>query len=78
MLYELERARAVHEKRGENFARKIWRGLGTASTTIVPGLDALPDELAVLKGGLAVIFSVSGSVFIILSQVAFVDAKQHH
>lgn len=59
MLQELERAKAESDAKGDGIAHKLWRGVGTAATVLGPGLDALPDEVCVLKGGLAVIFSVS-------------------
>ncbi len=38
----------------------IWRTMGRASKIVGPGLDVIPDEpgLSILKGGLAIIFSV--------------------
>lgn len=59
MLQELERAQTESDAKGDGLVRKVWRGIGTAATVLGPGLDALPDEVCVLKGGLAVIFSVS-------------------
>lgn len=59
MLQELEKAKAYSDTKGNNIVRKVWRGLETAATVLAPGLDALPDEVCILKGGLAVIFSVS-------------------
>jgi hypothetical protein len=46
------------EKRGKNPVRKAWRTIGTTSSILDPGLAALPDNLCVLHGGLAVVFSV--------------------
>jgi hypothetical protein len=46
------------EKRGEQPLRKVWRKIGSTSSILAPGLSALPDNLCVLHGGLALIFSV--------------------
>lgn len=59
MLRELARAKGESSANGKKIVRKAWRAAGTAATVLGPGLDALPDEVCVLKGGLAVIFSVS-------------------
>ncbi len=58
---ELRKAQAAaveNERRGKTPVRKAWRILGTTSL-LAPGQSALPNELSVLNGGLAVIFSVS-------------------
>jgi hypothetical protein len=58
---ELRKAQAKadeSEKRGKNPVRKAWRTIGVSSSILAPGLAALPDNLCVLNGGLAVIFSV--------------------
>jgi hypothetical protein len=58
---ELRKAQAKadeSEKRGKNPVRKVWRTIGVSSSILAPGLAALPDNLCVLNGGLAVIFSV--------------------
>ncbi len=59
----MERAQAVAsegETRGKKFHQKVWRELGTIGGDMVPPeLVALPDEVHVLHGGLAVVFSVS-------------------
>jgi hypothetical protein len=62
VLNELERVQGAvieSENRGKKVSRKIWRGLGEVSSVIAPGLAGIPDDLCVLNGGLAVIFSVS-------------------
>ncbi|KAK0712618.1 hypothetical protein B0T26DRAFT_714770 [Lasiosphaeria miniovina] len=65
---ELQKARvaaAESESRGERFfknpVRWIWRGIGATASVLEPGLAAFPDEygLNVLKGGLALIFSLA-------------------
>jgi hypothetical protein len=49
----------VHEElRKAQAVRKAWRTIGASSSILDPGLAALPDNLCVLHGGLAVIFSV--------------------
>jgi hypothetical protein len=58
---ELRKAKATaieSEKRGKNPVRKAWRTIGATSSILAPGLSALPDNLCVLNGGLALIFSV--------------------
>ena len=58
---ELRKAQAKadeSERRGKNPVRKAWRTIGASSSVLAPGIEALPEELCVLKGGLAVIFSV--------------------
>lgn len=71
VLRELERAQdaaAESESSGKKLHRKVWRGLGTTGADIFgPGLAALPDELGVLHGGLALIFTVSLAQNLILS-----------
>ena len=53
-------AASESEARGKKPHRKVWRAFGTAGgDTITSGLMALPNELSVLHGGLAVIFCVS-------------------
>lgn len=61
VLRELERAQAAvleSDGRGKRFHRRVWRGLGSTGPVIAPGLAAIPDNLCVLHGGLAVVFSV--------------------
>lgn len=58
---EMERAKAK-SKGDQNPLRKTWRHIGSVSTVLGPGLSAIPDELCVLKGGLAVIFSVRDTI----------------
>ena len=47
------------EKRGNHPVKKMWRKLGASSSVLTPGLAAVPDDLSILHGGLAVVFSVS-------------------
>lgn len=59
---ELAKAREAagkSEKGGKQLHRKVWRAIGSTSGVLAPGLDALPDNLCVLHGGLALVFSVS-------------------
>lgn len=58
MLDQLKQAKAAHKERGRKLGHKFIRGVGLASVFLAPGLEALPDNVCVLKGGLAVIFSV--------------------
>lgn len=61
VILELRKAQekaAESEMRGRNGIKRAWRVLGTAATVLAPGLAAIPDELHLLHGGLAVIFSV--------------------
>lgn len=61
---QLQKAKAAEEesqRRGRNMARKTWRSMGTTGSILAPGLSAIPDDLCVLHGGLAVIFSVRAS-----------------
>jgi len=46
------------EKRARNPVKKMWRKLGASSSVLAPGLTAIPDDLCVLNGALAVVFSV--------------------
>jgi len=63
VLRELDKAQAAvseSEAREKKPHRKAWRALGTTGGDIISsGLVALPDELGVLHGGLAIIFCVS-------------------
>lgn len=62
VLSELGRAQASvseSDKDGKKFCRRAWRTLGNVGHVVSPGLSAIPDDLSVLHGGLAVIFSVS-------------------
>jgi len=60
-LQKAKRAHVVSERRGNrNPLRGFWRTLGTSGSILAPGLSAIPDELCVLHGGLAVVFSVCG------------------
>lgn len=61
VIEELRKAKikvAESEKRGKTLIHKTWRAMGNTSSILAPGLSALPDELSVLHGGLAVVFSV--------------------
>lgn len=58
---ELARAQAAADesaRRGKQIHRKIWRSIGSTSSVLAPGLAAIPDELNILHGGLALVFSV--------------------
>lgn len=58
---ELRKAQAKadeSEKRAKNPFKKAWRTLGASSSVLAPGLAAVPDDLSILHGGLAVVFSV--------------------
>lgn len=62
VLRELDRAQTAASEsdlRGKKVHRRAWRALGTISGVLSPGLAAIPDNVGVLHGGLAVIFSVS-------------------
>jgi hypothetical protein len=62
VLHELERAQAAvseSDNGGKKFHRRAWRALETMEAVLAPGLVAIPNNLCVLQGGLAVIFSVS-------------------
>lgn len=66
VLRELERAQAAateSDNQGKKLHRKVWRALGTTGSVLAPGLSAIPDDLCVLHGGLAVIFSVGLSIY---------------
>lgn len=58
-LAKAQEAAAKSEKGGKQLHRKFWRNIGSTSSILAPGLAALPDELCVLHGGLALVFSVS-------------------
>jgi hypothetical protein len=59
-LHKAKQAHVLSERRGSrNPIRCFWRALGTSGSILAPGLSAIPDELCVLHGGLAVVFSVS-------------------
>jgi hypothetical protein len=58
---ELRKAQAAaveSERRGMNIVRRAWRFMGATSSVLAPGLAAIPDNLSVLHGGLALLFSV--------------------
>jgi enoyl reductase-like protein len=57
-LDRAEEAAAGSEQGDKRFLINHRRKLSTMSKSIMPLLDALPDELCVLHGGLAVIFHV--------------------
>lgn len=59
VLYELVRAKEESDERGKKAASKFWRGLATSATIAEPALDGIPDEVAVLRGALAVVLRVS-------------------
>lgn len=59
-LHKAKQAQVLSERRGSrNPIRGFWRALGNSGSILAPGLSAIPDELCVLHGGLAVVFSVS-------------------
>ncbi|KAH7323239.1 hypothetical protein B0I35DRAFT_427345 [Stachybotrys elegans] len=58
-LRKAQEAAIESEGRGKNMFKKIWRRMGVTSSILAPGLAAIPDELCVLNGGLAVIFSLA-------------------
>jgi hypothetical protein len=58
---ELRKAQAKAEEsenRGRHPVINVWRKMGVSSSVLAPGLEAIPDNLCMLHGGLAVIFSV--------------------
>jgi len=58
-LGKAQMAAARSEKAGKRMHNRVWRGIGNTSSVLAPGLAALPDELCILHGGLALVFSVS-------------------
>ncbi|KAM7183494.1 hypothetical protein V8F33_013541 [Rhypophila sp. PSN 637] len=59
---ELKKAQAAaleSERRGRNPIRKAFRAIGNTSSILAPGLSALPDDLCILHGALALIFSLA-------------------
>ncbi|KAK0643182.1 hypothetical protein B0T16DRAFT_178493 [Cercophora newfieldiana] len=59
-LHKAKQAQVLSERRGSrNPIRGFWRTLGTSGSILSPGLSAIPDELCVLHGGLAVVFSLA-------------------
>jgi len=83
VLRELERAKAAtseSEDRGKRLHKRAWRAMGTTGADIfLPALAAIPDNLCVLQGGLAVIFTVCqvfGVFFLIeLTDLDLVDCS---
>jgi hypothetical protein len=62
VVEELNKAHLVtynREQREKTFHRRVWKTFTNASKIIQPALDALPDELCILHGGLAIVFNVS-------------------
>jgi hypothetical protein len=59
VLDEMQRAKDFSEGRDKKFMSGGWRGMGRQADMILPSLAAFPDQLCILHGGLAVIFSVS-------------------
>jgi hypothetical protein len=47
------------EQRDKTFRGRVGKSFKTASKIIQPAVEALPDELGILHGGLAVVFNVS-------------------
>ncbi|KAH8892611.1 hypothetical protein GQ53DRAFT_840935 [Thozetella sp. PMI_491] len=59
-LHKAQVAAADNEKRGKtNPVKRVWRKIGVTSTLLEPGLAAIPDNLSVLNGGLAVVFALA-------------------
>lgn len=50
------------EQRDKTFHAKVWKTFTNASKIIQPAVVALPDELCILHGGLAVVFNVSKAI----------------
>lgn len=48
-----------NERRGKMWQHRAWRAVGATAGVFAPCLSAIPDDLSVLHGGLAVLFSVS-------------------
>lgn len=62
VVEELNKAHLVaqkHERRDKTLHGKVWRTFNNASKIIQPAVAALPDELCILHGGLAILFNVS-------------------
>ncbi|KAB5583584.1 hypothetical protein GE09DRAFT_1212161 [Coniochaeta sp. 2T2.1] len=58
-LAKAQAAAARNEKAGKRLHTKVWRGIGNTASILAPGLSALPDELCLLHGGLALVFSLA-------------------
>ncbi|KFA78623.1 hypothetical protein S40288_11199 [Stachybotrys chartarum IBT 40288] len=58
-LRKAQQAAIRSEERGKNLIKKVWRKIGVTSSVLAPGLAAIPDNLCILNGGLAVIFSLA-------------------
>lgn len=61
-LGEAEEAAVACEQGDKRFLRGSRRKLNTISKAILPLLDAIPKELSILRGGLAVVFYVCLSI----------------
>jgi hypothetical protein len=61
-LDEAEEAAVACEQGDKRFLRGSRRKLNTMSKAIMPLLDAIPKELSILRGGLAVVFYVCLSI----------------
>jgi hypothetical protein len=61
-LGEAEEAAIAHEQGDKRFSRGSRRKLNTISKAIMPLLEAIPKELSILRGGLAVVFYVCLSI----------------
>lgn len=62
VLDEMKRAEAAvleSNGQGKKFPTKAWRLLGRVGNIISPALEAIPDEICLVRGGIALIFSVS-------------------
>lgn len=61
VLVQFQRAQDAandSERKGKKFHHRIFREIGASAAVAIPAMDAFPDDLAILHGALAVIFSV--------------------
>jgi hypothetical protein len=65
-LEKAEEAASASEQGDKRFLANSRRKMNTMSKAIEPLLDAIPKELSILRGGLAIIFYVRVSVEILL------------
>jgi len=61
-LRKAQNAADKHSGEGASKTKKVWRKLSRIVPIIVPALQAIPDDLGVLHGGLGVIFHVSSFI----------------
>lgn len=62
VVEELNKAHAAtyhSEQRNKTLHGRVWKTATNTSKIIQPALEALPSELSILHGGLAVVFNVS-------------------